>query len=101
LPIRCLIQLNLLATNETASAEDRQLGELGTLYWLGRVNAAFPRSDAVNLIPDVAMRMKPENVEQEGEYCGSELAGRISDMNRASGILKRLRQADETRAKAK
>ena len=87
--------------NEEESAENRQIGQVGTLYWLGRVNAEFPRLDAANLIPDVVTRLKSENLDKEGDYCGSELAGRTADMDRASGILQKILQAAEAPAKPK
>lgn len=87
--------------NEKDTAEDRQIGQDSTLYWLGRVNAEFPRLDVVKLIPEVVTRLKAENLDKEGEYCGSELAGRTADMNRASNILRELLQAVEAPAKAK
>lgn len=101
LSIRCLIQSNLLAVNEKESAENRQIGQAGALYWLGRVNAEFPRLDVVKLIPGVVTRLKPENFEKETEYCGSELGGRTADMDRASNMLQKMLQAVEAPAKAK
>jgi len=101
LSIRCLIQSNLLAINEAESAENRQIGQAGTLYWLGRVNAEFPHLDAAKLIPDVVTRLKTENLDKEGEYCGSELAGRTADMDRASNIVQKMLQAAEAPAKPK
>lgn len=101
LSIRCLIEANLLAMNEKASAEDRQIGQVGTLYWLGRVNTEFPDRDVVKLIPDVLTRLKTENLDKEAEYCGSELAGRTADMDRGSDILRKVLQAVEAQAKPK
>ena len=95
LSARCLIQFNLIATNEKASAEERELGEAGTLYWLGRMNAESPDQNAVTAIPDIALRLNSENLKQEGEYCGSEFADRRADMDRAAKRLKELRQAAE------
>jgi hypothetical protein len=101
LSIRCLIQSNLLAANEEETAENRQIGQAGTLYWLGRVSAEFPDVGVVKLIPQAVARLKTENLDKEGEYCGSELAGRTADMGRASGILQRMLQAAEAQGKPK
>ena len=101
LSVRCLVYSALLADNDEASAEDKQVGSTSMLYWLGRVNAEYPDSDVEKLVPHAALRLKSENIEKEQEYCGSETAGRSVDMERASKILGKLKQAAEAQAKSK
>lgn len=99
--MRCLIYASLFAANPKLSADDRQIGAISRLYWLGRVNAEFPHTDLVQFVPEVALRLKAENIESEQEYCGSETAGRTADLERGEDQLERLKAAVEAERKAR
>jgi len=102
LSVRCLIYASSFAANPELSADDRQIGMVMRVYWLGRVNAEFPKTDVVQLIPEVTMRLKAENVESEQEYCGSATADHTADLERGEAQLEIIRAAAaETQKKSK
>jgi hypothetical protein len=93
LSVRCLIYVSAFAANPQLSAEDRQLAPLMRGYWLGRVNTEFPKADVVQLLPEVAVRLKAENIRSEQQYCGSEMADHIADLERGEAQLEILEKA--------
>ena len=100
--MRCLIYASVFGANAELSADDREFATVIRAYWLGRVNAEFPKADVVQLIPQVALRLKAENIDSEQEYCGSDTADHVADLERGEAQLKALRAAAaETQKKPK
>lgn len=91
--MRCLIYASVFGADPELSADDRAIATVTRAYWLGRVNAEFPKLDVVQLIPEVALRLKAENIDGEQEYCGSDTAGHVADLERGEAQLEAMRAA--------
>ena len=97
--VRCLMAMAAMSGSQDANQS--RLGQIGVVYFAGRVKAQDPSYDFAARLKPVAVSMTRENIVEEAKRCGPNLTATLRELDAAQKTFPQPKPAAAPGAAAK
>ena len=84
-PMHCLLMASVVIQNKDPSIAE--IGKLAGIYWMGRVNGAYPNANLSQQLGAQVRTMQGTDLKAEAERCDAEMKARGVQMQEAGKAL--------------